>query len=386
MGSREGETSYQPTEEIVTTHEEREAKEGQEREAKRMEEALSATRSSTSTPVLLGQEFFEHMERMAEDRAANLAQQNEFFSRLIRENNGGIRNGGPKGVSLTEFLQTNPLTFATAPEPMDADDWLRDTERKLKTVRCNDEEKVRYATYLLSGLAASWWDNMILIQPSGHVFTWDEFKKKFREAQVPESIMELKRREFETLKQNDLSVWKYLVEFDRLSRYAAEDVNTEEKRIKRFLKGMNPFLKMQLNLTKCTRFHELVDTAITLENDYEEVQNERKRKARLEPQPIQIQQTQSEMNFQTRDETITPFYSQVRCHNCARKGHYAKDCTQQDITCFGCGQLGHMKSECPDPYLVRRSNEAMNQFSNHRGSSSSKKFEQGSGWSTRTDA
>jgi hypothetical protein len=172
------------------------------------------------------------MERMAEDRAANLAQQNEFFSRLIRENNGGIRNGGPKGVSLTEFLQTNPLTFATAPEPMDADDWLRDTERKLKTVRCNDEEKVRYATYLLSGLAASWWDNVILIQPSGNVFTWDEFKKKFREAQVPKSIMELKRREFETLKQNDLSVWKYLVEFDRLSRYAAEDVNTEEKRIK----------------------------------------------------------------------------------------------------------------------------------------------------------
>ncbi|XP_071685453.1 uncharacterized protein [Lolium perenne] len=164
---------------------------------------------------------------------------------------------------------------------MDADDWLRDTERKLKTVRCNDEEKVRYATYLLSGLAASWWDNVILIQPSGHVFTWDEFKKKFREAQVPESIMELKRREFETLKQNDLSVWKYLVEFDRLSRYAAEDVNTEEKRIKRFLKGMNPFLKMQLNLTKCTRFHELVDTAITLENDYEEVQNERKWKVHV---------------------------------------------------------------------------------------------------------
>jgi hypothetical protein len=31
------------------------------------------------------------------------------------------------------------------------------------------------------------------------VFTWEEVKKKFREANISESIAELKRREFETL-------------------------------------------------------------------------------------------------------------------------------------------------------------------------------------------
>ena len=59
------------------------------------------------------------------------------------------------------------------------------------------------------------------------------------------------------------------------------------------MKGLHPYMKMQLRLAKTKEFQELVDTAITLENDYEEVQNERKRNARLEPQPIQIQQTQS---------------------------------------------------------------------------------------------
>jgi hypothetical protein len=44
---------------------------------------------------------------------------------------------------------------------------------------------------------AAWWDNIVAIHPPGRVFTWDEFKKKFREANVPESIMELKRREFD---------------------------------------------------------------------------------------------------------------------------------------------------------------------------------------------
>jgi hypothetical protein len=36
----------------------------------------------------------------------------------------------------------------------------------------------------------------VAIHPPGRVFNWDEFKKKFGKANVPERIMELKRREF----------------------------------------------------------------------------------------------------------------------------------------------------------------------------------------------
>ena len=125
---------------------------------------------------------------------------------------------------------------------MDAEDWVADTERKLNTVGCCDEEKVRYATHLLTGPAASWWEAIVATLPADHVVTWEEFKKRFREAHVPESIMELKRREFENLRQNELS------------RYALDEVDTEEKRKKRFMKGLNPFMKMQLRLTKPKEF------------------------------------------------------------------------------------------------------------------------------------
>jgi hypothetical protein len=46
---------------------------------------------------------------------------------------GGFGNGG-QGVSLSDFQNARPNPFATAPEPMDAEDWLTDTERKLKTI------------------------------------------------------------------------------------------------------------------------------------------------------------------------------------------------------------------------------------------------------------
>ena len=95
--------------------------------------------------------------------------------------------------------------------------------------------------------------------------------------------MELKRREFENLRQNDSPVLRFVREFSVLSRYAIDEVDTEEKRQKRFMKGLSPYMKMQLRLSRPKEFQELVNAAITLEDDYKNVQEERKKKARMEP-------------------------------------------------------------------------------------------------------
>jgi hypothetical protein len=88
----------------------------------------------------------------------------------------------------------------------------------------------------------------------GRVFPWEEFKKKFKEANVAESIMELKRREFENLEQKDKTIMKYVKEFTLLSRYASDEVNTDEKRKKRFMRGLHPLAKMQLRMLKVADF------------------------------------------------------------------------------------------------------------------------------------
>jgi len=383
MGSSEGETSHQQAEEEAKDYEDWEAKERQEREAKYKEGVdLAARGPQPSSCPMTEQGFFQHMERVEQGRQADREHQTKFLSDLMDQNNERNRKGMPRGVSLGDFQQTNPNTFAIAPEPMDAEDWLRDTERKLKTVGCNDEEKVRYATFLLTGPAASGSENLVLVQPPDHIFTWEEFKEEFRKAHIPESIMELKRREFDTLQQNEMTMLKYVGEFNRLSRYAEEDVNTDAKRQKRFMKGLHPYMKMRLRLVKTTRFEELIDAAITLEDDYHEVQKERKRKTRLEPQCIQTQQSQPELTFHPIVRIITPnppsetttLEARVRCHNCATKGHFAKDCTQQDITCFLCGQLGHEKADCMDPDLARRSMVEVNQLSKDHAKLSSRKY------------
>ncbi|KAK1664825.1 hypothetical protein QYE76_052984 [Lolium multiflorum] len=221
-------------------------------------------------------DFQQYMRSMEEDRRRYQESQNknmqDFFAQVIND-----RGNEGRGVTLSDFQNARPLPFASAPEPMDAEDWLMDTERKLRTVGCNDEEKIRYATYLLSGPATSWWENVIAVHPPEKVFTWEEFKKKFRDAHVQESVVELKKREFEELQQNTAPIMQYVCDFNRLARYAPEEVNLDEKREKGFMKGMNPDMKMQLRLARTTEFQELIDSAITFEDDYKQVQEERRK-------------------------------------------------------------------------------------------------------------
>jgi hypothetical protein len=203
---------------------------------------------------------------------------------------------------------------------------------------------------------AAWWDNIVAIHPPGRVFTWEEFKKKFREANVPESIMELKRREFENLAQNDKSIMKYVKEFTLLSRYASEDVNTDEKRKKRFMRGLHPMAKMQLRMLKAAGFQELVDAAITMEDDFKQVMEDRRKKAWIKPRRYSDMKSTPNLKFKPKFRfggNVTPREStsgagKIICRGCGMRGLREKDCRQPKIICFGCKKEGYMIRNCPD--------------------------------------
>ena len=120
----------------------------------------------------------------------------QLLAQLVQQ--GARRN--TKCNNLNDFLRSQPPTFAFAKEPLDADDWLRARERKFAALHVPAAEQVNFATYLLMGAAGSWWESLA---PTGHVFTWDEFRTAFRAAYIHKPIMDFKRREFLDLNQGD---------------------------------------------------------------------------------------------------------------------------------------------------------------------------------------
>ncbi|KAK1551500.1 hypothetical protein QYE76_017486 [Lolium multiflorum] len=283
-----------------------------EREAKQKEEADEAARNQfpPPPPPMTQQNFLQYMQMLEERQRVTMEQQNKFFQELLQQNR--VERPENQGVTL-------------------------------------------YATHLLCGPAASWWDNIVAVYPADKVFTWDEFKRKFRESNVPESIVELKRREFESLEQKDKAILTYVREFSGLSRYAVEEVNTEDKKKKRFMRGLNPQFKVQLRMLRATEFQELVDAAITLEDDFKQLQDEKRKKAKFEPKRVVSNKPNMGLsfkprfnnNYNSRRNQAFQTANQIVCRSCGGKGHFSKDCKKPRIICFGCREEGHMLRDCP---------------------------------------
>jgi hypothetical protein len=130
-------------------------------------------------------------------------------------------------------------------EPMDADDWLKTVERKLQVVQCNNREKVLLASHQLIGPAADWWDAYVEAHEEPDTINWNEVKMAFRSHDIPQGIIKLKK-EFQDLKQASMMVSEYVTRFTQLSRYAPNDVDTDEKKQECFLNGLDDGLAYAL--------------------------------------------------------------------------------------------------------------------------------------------
>jgi hypothetical protein len=90
--------------------------------------------------------------------------------------------------------------------------------------------------------------------------------------------MKLKRKEFADLKQGGMTVNEYLNSFIQLSRYAHDDISTDEKKQDVFLNGLNDGIQFQLLNIDYAVFQHMVDKAIVNENKIREMEKYGKRK------------------------------------------------------------------------------------------------------------
>nr|XP_020169414.1 uncharacterized protein LOC109754934 [Aegilops tauschii subsp. strangulata] len=211
------------------------------------------------------------------------------------------QNGNQPGhhSKLSDFQRTKPPSFSQAIDPLDADDWLRTMERKLEVARTDEGDKVPFVTHYLEGAAAIWWENEKAIGTADEEITRSRFKERFRRYHIPTGIMKAKQRDFLALLQGSQSVREYLLKFNHLSRYSPYDVATEERKIDRFLGGLNPQLRCTLSMLDFPDFQTVVNKAFIAErehklvSDTKPVNNDHKRKfkPRKEMQPVQKART-----------------------------------------------------------------------------------------------
>jgi hypothetical protein len=171
----------------------------------------------------------------------------------------------PPRYKHREFMSHKPPTFASSPDPLDADDWLKSIEKMLNIAQCSDREKVLYASGRLTGTAADWWDFYVAAHDAADTITWAEFSTQFRNYHIPAGLMKIKK-EFLSLKQGNMSVSEYRDKFIQLSRYAPDEVADEERKQEHFTKGLNGPLHYALVAHTFPSFQRLLDKALAIEH------------------------------------------------------------------------------------------------------------------------
>ena len=71
------------------------------------------------------------------------------------------------------------------------------------------------------------------------MISWADFLQAFTDKYMLAVYKEKKKLEFLNLMQDDLSVANYEVQFMRLSKYAPEEVATDELKRNKFERGLN---------------------------------------------------------------------------------------------------------------------------------------------------
>nr|ABA98110.1 retrotransposon protein, putative, Ty3-gypsy subclass [Oryza sativa Japonica Group] len=312
-----------------------------------------------------------------------LAQQTQLINLLVQQaqnqqaNNQNQNPPPPPQNKLADFLRVRPPTFSSTTNPVEAGDWLHAVEKKLDLIQCTEQEKVSFASHQLHGPAAEWWDHFRQGRAEGEPITWQEFTAAFKKTHIPTGVVALKKREFRALNQGSRSVTEYLHDFNRLARYAPEDVRTDEERQEKFLEGLNDELSYALMSTDFRDFQQLVDKAIRQEDKYNRMEQKKRRAAQFKAQqgsnqrPRLVTGPQAPLYPQGGSSSVIRPQRQFYNNNTGNRGNDNRNMVARPVAtlaqnqpvrkeqgskpgvCFNCGDPGHYADKCPKPRRVK---------------------------------
>jgi hypothetical protein len=79
-------------------------------------------------------------------------------------------------------------------------------DKMLNIAQCTDREKVLYVSGCLTSPAANWGDSYCVGHAAANTISWAKFSTQFRNYHITAGLMKIKKKEFLSLKQGNMTM------------------------------------------------------------------------------------------------------------------------------------------------------------------------------------
>ena len=161
-----------------------------------------------------------------------------------------------------QYHKEKPPVFTGGNDGISAENWKKNVKRIAMSLDANPVQMQRLATSSLWDTAGTWWDSCWTDEHK-LTGTWDEFVTEFDRQFISHAVKGIKRQEFLSLKQEDMTVDQYADKFNELRAFCPGIMLSEDALAEQFVENLNPRYKGTVvpHLGNVSTLRQVIDIA-----------------------------------------------------------------------------------------------------------------------------